>query len=727
MEEQRQTIPLIDTNGDLNLAHLQAHLARLDLCIQRELLRWQRAGRDPNDESLGIYLSDCDATDMATRPLGSNWGDMVALLPEEEAHFAWAIGLVGEEIQSIVQIANAQGQSLRLPALASTFELDPFELDVLVLSLAPSFDLRYEWLYGYLQDDVMTKLPNVNLVLNLLCPIYTDRFAHLAHFADDAPLLRHQLLQVRPTSDQLDPPLLRRSLLLDRTIGEWLLGRYRPNAQHLGFASLTWPTVNSTDELLCAESRILLQNVTLDSQTVPPLWILYGPDSVAQASAARLLAAQLEQPILAVDLAAVDSQQDALLQIIRLTLRDARLVGAIAYFQSFDLCLVDGSPPAAIFAELCVHPAPVVIAGRTQWRPQGIERSRWLFTFNFAAPTNLQRKALWLHFLEARATVDSLDVTELANHFTLTTGQIRDAVQSAHDVAGLRGEPLLKDDLFAAARAHSSPRLELLARKIKPRFGWQDLVLPADQTEILHELVATVRQGPFVLETWGIGEKLAASAGLTVLFAGPPGTGKTMAAEVIATELGLDLYKIDLSGVVSKYIGETEKNLERIFGEAASSNSILLFDEADALFGKRSEVRDAHDRYANIETSYLLQRMEAYDGVTILATNLWTNLDDAFTRRLHFVVDFPFPDDEDRLHIWQRLFPAKVPRSADVDLDLLARRFKLTGGNIRNILVNASYLAAANGRCITMEYLLHGTRRELQKMGRIVSEGEFRV
>jgi SpoVK/Ycf46/Vps4 family AAA+-type ATPase len=200
-----------------------------------------------------------------------------------------------------------------------------------------------------------------------------------------------------------------------------------------------------------------------------------------------------------------------------------------------------------------------------------------------------------------------------------------------------------------------------------------------------------------------------------------------MAAEVIAGELNLDLYKIDLSTMVSKYIGETEKNLEKIFTEAESSNAILFFDEADAIFGKRSEVKDAHDRYANIEVSYLLQRMEAYDGVTILATNLRANLDEAFTRRLQFAVDFPFPEKEHRLRIWQTLLPPEVPCAPDVNFELLARRFKLAGGNIRNIIVNAAYLAAADGGQVTMRHLLHGTRRELQKMGRLVGEEDLRI
>nr|HRJ41990.1 ATP-binding protein [Caldilineaceae bacterium] len=259
-------------------------------------------------------------------------------------------------------------------------------------------------------------------------------------------------------------------------------------------------------------------------------------------------------------------------------------------------------------------------------------------------------------------------------------------------------------------------------QKIEPRYDWGDLVLPEDQKSMLQEMVQTVKGRGVVMEEWGVGRKLKASAGVTVLFAGPPGTGKTMAAEVITKDLGLDLYKLDLSMVVSKYIGETEKNLGKIFDEAQSSSAVLFFDEADAIFGKRSEVKDSHDRYANMEVSYLLQRMEEYDGVTILATNLRANMDEAFTRRMQFIVDFPFPDEEERLHIWQTLFPEDLPQSADIDLALFASRFKLAGGSIRNIIVGAAYLAAANDGQVTMNHLLHSPRREMQKMGRLITD-----
>jgi len=280
-------------------------------------------------------------------------------------------------------------------------------------------------------------------------------------------------------------------------------------------------------------------------------------------------------------------------------------------------------------------------------------------------------------------------------------------------------------DLYEACRQHSNQKLATLARKITPKYAWDDIVLPADRLEQLRELCNHVKYRERVYGQWGFDCKLSLGKGLSILFAGPSGTGKTMAADIIAGALGLDLYKIDLSIVVSKYIGETEKNLSRIFTEAETSNSILFFDEADALFGKRSEVKDSHDRYANIEIGYLLQRMEEYEGVVILATNFRKNMDEAFVRRLHFTVEFPFPNEEDRQRIWEGVWPHDTPREPGLDLAGLARRFQITGGNIRNIALAAAFLAADDSGVVRMHHLLRATQREYQKMGKVVSEAEF--
>ncbi|MER2603708.1 MAG: ATP-binding protein, partial [Candidatus Competibacter phosphatis] len=277
-------------------------------------------------------------------------------------------------------------------------------------------------------------------------------------------------------------------------------------------------------------------------------------------------------------------------------------------------------------------------------------------------------------------------------------------------------------ELFAAARAQSDHHLRDLARKIKPKYTWADLVLPADELAQLKEICQQAKHRNTVYDQWGFGRKLALGKGLNILFSGPPGTGKTMAGDVIANELYLTLYKIDLSNVVSKYIGETEKNLERIFTAAQSTNAILFFDEADALFGKRSDVKDAHDRYANIEVGYLLQKMEEYEGVAILATNLRGHMDEAFVRRMHAIVEFPFPDEMHRRRIWEVMFPSEAPLAEDVDFGVLAREVKLAGGNIKNIALTAAFYAADSGDVIGMPHLLQAARREYQKLGRTWNE-----
>ena len=261
--------------------------------------------------------------------------------------------------------------------------------------------------------------------------------------------------------------------------------------------------------------------------------------------------------------------------------------------------------------------------------------------------------------------------------------------------------------------------------RVEPRAGWNDLVLPEEPLGLLRSVAAFLRHRDLVLSEWGYERAVGGGQGLKVLFAGESGTGKTMAAGVIAGDLGLDLFRVDLATVVSKYVGETEQNLDRIFAAAEGSNAVLLFDEADALFGKRSEVKDAHDRYANIEVAYLLQRMEAYAGAVILTTNLRANMDDAFLRRLDVLVEFPFPEAADRRRLWQGLVPPEAPVADDVDLDVLADRFRLTGGSIRNCSVTAAFLAADEGSAITVQHLLRAIAQELRKQGRLTLEADF--
>ena len=272
------------------------------------------------------------------------------------------------------------------------------------------------------------------------------------------------------------------------------------------------------------------------------------------------------------------------------------------------------------------------------------------------------------------------------------------------------------------ARQQGEVRIGLMATKIEPIHRWDDIVLPADAVQQLRELCDRVVHRERVLEEWGFACKLSLGRGVAALFSGPPGTGKTMAAEVVANALGLDLYRIDLAGVVSKWIGETEKNLDRIFAAADDANAILFFDEADALFGKRSEVTDSHDRYANVEVSYLLQKIEEYEGIAILATNTTDNLDEAFLRRLSSVIRFPFPDVEERLRIWAGIWPDATPLADDVEWQRLAREHSFSGAEIKNVALAAAFFAAEAGEAVTMNHVLHAVRREYEKAGKSYAE-----
>jgi hypothetical protein len=332
-------------------------------------------------------------------------------------------------------------------------------------------------------------------------------------------------------------------------------------------------------------------------------------------------------------------------------------------------------------------------------------------------PTRTEQRAVWTTALGDRAARLNGSMDALVSQFDLPAGKIHAAVAQADLETGDAARAL-----WEACRAHARPRLDNLAQRIEPLASWEELVLPALQTEILHEIAAHVRRRVRVYDQWCFARKSARGLGISALFEGPSGTGKTMAAEVMAGELELDLYRIDLSQVVSKYIGETEKNLSRVFDAAESGAAILLFDEADALFGRRSEVKDSHDRYANIEVSYLLQRMEAYRGLAILTTNARDAIDQAFTRRIRFVVRFPFPNARDREGIWRRVFPRETPTEG---LDPAAlSRLDFSGGNIRNIALAAAFLAADGGEKVRMTHLRRAAQREALKVGRPLTDGE---
>jgi len=600
-----------------------------------------------------------------------------------------------------------------LAQLAVAYDLDGFDLDVLLIALAPEIDLRYERVYAYLQDDITRRRPTVDLVLNLLCHHAQERLARRAQFGPDAPLVRNRLIRLVPDPTQVDPPLLAHYVGVDEQIVDVLVGCTSLDRRLSSWCSLSLPDAEAA-ALAWGHDLVAEVTATIRHTSEPPTIHLRGP-STSGLAVASAVAATLDLPMLTVRLDRVPGDADQLTDALRLLWREADLFGAIVCLMEPDG--LDRGRADRLQDELSGVTSPVIVAGPEPWASRA--RSRGIVTVEFGPPSPAERLACWRAALTtATTTPDPSELAILAERYVLTAAQIEDAANSTRRSPG----PVSLARLAAAARAQTGPDLARLANPVPSVATWDDIVLPADALAQLREVCARVAAGGRVLRDWGFDRKLGRGTGAAVLFAGPTGTGKTMAAEILTNALGLGLYKIDLAGVISKYIGETEKNLDRIFTAAADANAILFFDEAEALFGKRSEVRDAHDRYANIEVAYLLQKMEAHDGLTILATNLRGNLDEAFTRRLAFTIHFPFPDEEHRRRIWAGIWPSATPLGDDIDVDLLARRFSLSGGNIKNVALAAAFLAADAGTPVSMAHVLHAVRREYQKLGKDLSD-----
>jgi AAA+ superfamily predicted ATPase len=709
-----------------SVEHVLAELQRLDLLIQLQVRRFRQLHKG-EEECRGLYVSEQEADDILRLPIGSPRflavGD-----PADIAATQAAFERMGEEIGQRVAESLSRGISLRLVELARLFELTSLDAKCLLVCLAPEIDPRYERLYGYIQDDVTKKLPCLELILNLLCPTLRAKLAARHRFALRAPLRRWKLVHWMDDPSNSQTTITGRSVKIDERIVNYLLGSDEIDARLLPYAEHAESNHWVTAPIVPAGIR---DRLTKLSPKIRDGAILYfqGPSGTGKQQTAAAYSHETGRGLLTVDTEAVANHDLATLEdLVVRAAREAGLLGSALYWRGLGVLLSDEKRPARekLLSELRRPGMVSFLSGETAWEPTADVDFPFL-KVEFPRLGFAERTRCWASAIPQAAEI-GLDLELISGKFRLHGEQIRDAAATAGNLALWRnpeGPRITGGDLHQSCRLHSNRKLSTLAHKIKPNYGWNDIILPPDRTRHLREICDSVKHRVLVYEKWGFDRKLSLGKGLNILFAGPPGTGKTMAAEIMAGELGLDLYKIDLSSLVSKYIGETEKNLARIFSEAETSNAILFFDEADALFGKRSEVRDSHDRYANIEVGYLLQKMEEYEGVVILATNFRRNMDEAFVRRIHFTVEFPFPNQADRRRIWESIWPEPVPLDEDVDLGLLAGRFELAGGSIKNIALAAAFLAAENGGSVNMPHLLHATRREFQKMGKVVSTGEF--
>jgi SpoVK/Ycf46/Vps4 family AAA+-type ATPase len=709
-------------------AHILAELGYLDLLLRRAVLV-ARSKRPANEsEALrGLVISEVEVDNLTeTVDRDDAAGRAESLISDLDA----SIEQRREENRLRMERSRGKGVHLSLARVAQLCGFSEAEKDLLLVALAPEFDTRYETIYAYLQNDVTRKRPSAELALNLICRSPEEKIAARRFLTPGAPLLHFRIIALGEEAYDRQPVLLRRFLKLDDTVLRYLLDQppaaapgvrpVMPSAT-VSELSVSTETGRALEALVAAIERTGTQNSVIQ---------LVGRPEAPLEAAAIAIGCALQRPLLIVDPGRLTEDVEAAATIAR----DAALWNALPLLARAQPTETEAERARLRTAEgrfwECLRELSLgaIILGRPEdLRQLPADARPW--RLKVEPPDYALRRELWR--AAVRGSTTDLDAKRLADLFPFDAARVRQAVTLAHTQASLRNpsDPVPSEaDLMQAARMLATPSLQRYAVAVTPRFGWDDIVLPADRKQQLRSVAARVTNRAIVQREWGLGGKPSRGRGVAVLLSGPPGTGKTMAAEVLANALALDLFQIDLSTVVSKYIGEAEKQLATIFAEAEQGQCILFFDECDAIFAKRTEVQDAHDRYANTEVSYLLQRLEQYEGIVLLATNFQKNIDEAFLRRLHDSVDFPFPDEAAREQIWRRQFSEPAPIDPKLDYGFLAAQFKLTGGYIRNAAIYAAYRAAEeDGRkaTIRLEHILEGVRREFQKQGKLVSATEL--
>lgn len=619
---------------------------------------------------------------------------------------------------------SATEQTSALDTLCATFGLSTFERKILLMSAGAELDSRFAGLYAAGSKDTRSCHPTFSLALSA----FED--AHWSALLPTRPLRYWHLVEVGAGDGLTTSPLR-----IDERVLHYLAGIACIDDRLRGVTEAVPPT-----EALPPSQRAVAEQVAdcwtrANWRSGGPVLQLCGGEPVSKRAVAAAACAKLGLNLRALPASIVPRGAADLDLFVRLWEREVALGPMALLVECDDVEPPDPTAEAAVMRLLETLRSPLLLGVHERHNPL----HRPLYSFDVRRPTAAEQQLIWKEALGAHAPDLNGNVERLVSQFSLDADSIVAAVartlpteedpqadgvgRSNSDNAIRSSGTDLGTALWEVCRAQSRPHLEGLAQRIEPASTWDDLVLPDRQKQILARIALHLRQRAKVYQSWGFASKSSRGLGISALFAGPSGTGKTMAGEVLANELSLDLYRIDLSQVVSKYIGETEKNLRRVFDAAEDSAAILLFDEADALFGKRSEVKDSHDRYANIEVSYLLQRMEAYRGVAILTTNRKEALDPAFLRRIRFVVDFPFPEAAQRAEIWRRVFPSQTPTEG-LRFDRLAR-LNAAGGHIHNIAMGAAFLAADAREPVRMSHLLASARSEFAKLERPLTDSEI--
>jgi len=618
--------------------------------------------------------------------------------------------VVLEDETDLTAIASSMSTPPALEQLCTTFNLSPFERNILLMCVGIALLPNASSLYANAQGNREMPYPTFGLALE----VFPE--AHWSAFTPQSPLRHWQLLQVGTGQVITLCPLQ-----IDESVLHYLLGEpYQDQRLSNAIASMQVESYHQTP-LQPSHQKLVDRIVATWSQSNPEAAVsivqLCGTEAADKWAIAANASHLIGRPIKMMFAHRLPSQPDELHVLMQRWEREVALTNSLLLLDCERLNLSDTQLQTTILQLIQTITTPLIIT--TQERLHSPERP--LMTYDVPKLTHSEQLAMWNANLGTAAAEMNGQVEALASQFNLSTPTI---VAACLKVKEENSASSIQNQLWDICRTMARPRLDDLAQRIESTAVWEDLVLPEQQRQTIRDISAHVRQRAKVYESWGFAGKGGRGLGISALFSGASGTGKTMAAEVIAQELHLDLYRIDLSAVVSKYIGETEKNLRRIFDAAETGGAILLFDEADALFGKRSEVKDSHDRHANVEVSYLLQRMEAYQGLAILTTNLKGSLDQAFLRRIRFVVPFSFPDAKARSEIWMRIFPSRTPTQG-LDTDKLGK-LNVAGGNIRNIALNAAFLAADTGEAVMMKHILQAAKSEYLKLERSLTEAEIK-
>ena len=603
-----------------------------------------------------------------------------------------------------------------LATLCRLFSLSDFERDILLLCTALELDPSLAQLCAQLQGNPQLNYPTFALALSSFPQ------ACWSVLSPQNPLQFWQLIELGTGLTLSQAPLR-----INRRILSYLLGVAAFDEKFLGFVR-PFPPEHEQTALAPSQEIIVQQLVTIWSELSAdsPSLQLCGGELKAKYAIAHAVGDRLGLNLHLMSAAVLNLSPAEIHQITQGWEREALLSNSVLLLDCDDLITSDPKISLSVTQFLENLQTPVIISCRERLHT----KHNHLISFDVNQLSHQEQADIWANHLGTTAHQLNGQISKLVSQFNLSNAtiqaacqqfKIEDDKQTTPDLSSKGNIPAL-NQLWDFCRRQARPRLDGLAERIEPSASWDDLVLPEKLRQTLKDLATHFRQRAKVYQEWGFSSKGSRGLGIGALFYGASGTGKTMAAEVLANEFQLDLYRIDLSAVVSKYIGETEKNLRRIFEAAETGGVILLFDEADALFGKRSEVKDSHDRHANVEVSYLLQRMEAYQGLAILTTNFQSALDSAFERRLRFVVEFPFPDAERRSQIWQRIFPTQAPTQG-LDYHKLGQ-LKVAGGNIRNIALNAAFLAAAADEPVQMGHILEATKREYLKLKRMLTKEE---